>query len=102
MIPQWKSEEGPEANHALLDPIFWVHHAQIDRLWWRYQQRAPKNESMLDYQGPLSLDEHGWPSKTWDASLDDVFNMYGMGENITVRELMSTETEYLCYRYEDK
>jgi tyrosinase len=97
----WRVGRHAEANQDPLDPIFWVHHAQIDRLWWRYQQRAPANISILDYQGPLTLDEKGWPSQTWDASLDDEFNMWGMGPNITVREIMSTETDILCYRYPD-
>jgi tyrosinase len=34
---------------APADPIFWMHHANLDRLWWQWQNRAQgagKNPSL--------------------------------------------------------
>src|SRR5438552_4934937 len=32
------------------DPIFWMHHAQIDRVWWTWEAKFPQQEPAL--QGP--------------------------------------------------
>jgi tyrosinase len=26
---------------APCDPVFWMHHAEIDRIWWQWQQANP-------------------------------------------------------------
>jgi tyrosinase len=36
---------------AAADPIFWMHHANIDRIWWQWQQSAQgtgKNPNLAD------------------------------------------------------
>lgn len=88
-----------ETNSERSDPIFWVHHAQIDRLWWRWQMKEPVNRTTIAYEGPTTVDENGWPSLDWNATLQDVFPMYRMADDVSVAELMDTEGEILCYRY---
>lgn len=36
------------------DPIFWMHHANIDRLWWQWQQARPGLNPNLTGTGPDS------------------------------------------------
>jgi tyrosinase len=36
------------------DPIFWMHHANIDRLWWQWQQAHPGLNPNLTGTGPNS------------------------------------------------
>jgi len=36
------------------DPIFWMHHANIDRLWWVWQQANPGQNPSLTGTGPDS------------------------------------------------
>jgi len=73
------------------DPIFFLHHAQLDRLWWLWQLEDP--ERLFTYNGKAKdhLDH--------SASLDDPVNMNGLAPDVAVSEMMMTESSGLCYRY---
>ncbi|KAK8054973.1 hypothetical protein PG993_000200 [Apiospora rasikravindrae] len=76
------------------DPLFFLHHGQIDHLWWEWQQ---KNASRLeDYNGKAShLGEDG----DREVKLDDIVPMNGLAKDLTVREVMDTLHGELCYTY---
>jgi tyrosinase len=38
-------------------------------------------------------------NSTSRATLDDLLPLGGLGENLSARDVMSTETDLLCYRY---
>ncbi|KAK6850538.1 monooxygenase [Apiospora arundinis] len=63
------------------DPIFFLHHAQIDRLWTQWQQENPRRK------------EPG------EASLKDVMPYLDLVPDIKVSEVMSTQTSRICYTY---
>lgn len=87
------SQPGSDTPAKLLaDPVFYLHHAQLDRLWWLWQLRAP-NTQLWDYGGKPS------PKSTGVATLDDILPMGGLAPDIQVREIMETEGNILCYRY---
>jgi hypothetical protein len=45
---------------AAFDPIFWSHHAMIDRLWWLWQARNGNgNISTLARRGPGTIQFQG-------------------------------------------
>jgi hypothetical protein len=74
--------------YAARDPIFWVHHAQIDRLWEIWRRLGGKEPS--DKTNP----EH----KTW---LETAFKFYDVDANgapkpitITVEEFLKLDLEY--------
>ena len=72
------------------DPIFFLHHAQVDRLWWLWQQadlevRGMEYESGLDWMPPVGL--------------DDRLQMKGLAKDVRVRDVMSTTAGGLCYGY---
>lgn len=75
-----------------LDPLFFLHHTQLDRLWWLWQQRQPNN-GLNAYSG--HKERHSMEM----ASLDDVIEMRGLAPNVRVNEVMDIEGELLCYRY---
>lgn len=76
----------------LPDPIFFLHHTQLDRLWWTWQRsKAPGR--FLEYDGPKAKDSK------MGAGLDDLLNMAGLAEDISVSTVMSTEGGFLCYSY---
>ncbi|KAH9221982.1 hypothetical protein DL95DRAFT_421170 [Leptodontidium sp. 2 PMI_412] len=77
---------------AANDPIFFVHHAQIDRIWWKWQLESPSRR-LHEYEG-----KHMYNS-TGEASVDDVLVFGGLVEDIPVSKVMSTENGFLCYRY---
>jgi tyrosinase len=79
-----------------------VHHAQIDRLWWKWQHRKP-NGRIRDYDAInkdlKSLGKVGLVEMLPPVSLWDTLGLYGLGEDKRVKDVMSTETSLLCYKY---
>lgn len=71
---------------AARDPIFWLHHANIDRLWewWRRQ---------VDDQ-PLPLDEPRWMDQEFTFGRADVTT------TLKVRDIVTTTDAPLCYSYD--
>ncbi|KAI0432184.1 hypothetical protein F5Y09DRAFT_329878 [Xylaria sp. FL1042] len=74
---------------APYDPIFFLHHAQLDRLWFHWQLRMPG----------VRFKEYSGKGESRPASLDDTLPMGGLGRDIRVSDIMSTQTGGLCYRY---
>lgn len=74
------------------DPLFYVHHAQLDRMWWRWQQEDPRHRT-AEYEG-----KHMFNS-TDNATVNDMLLFGGFAEDIPVRDVMSTEGGLLCYKY---
>lgn len=76
----------------LLDPLFFLHHAQLDRLWWTWQ-KTDRGEKQTEYLGKAVR------NSTDLALTSDVIPMGGLAAHVQVSEILSTETELLCYRY---
>ena len=51
------------------DPVFWVVHSNVDRLWWEWQQRHPDSN-------PSDLDSIMTP---WSYTIRDTLDMYRFG-----------------------
>ncbi|GAW20959.1 hypothetical protein ANO14919_104720 [Xylariales sp. No.14919] len=73
------------------DPIFWLHHVQLDRLWWLWQREAPQ-QRLHDYKQHASEP----PRQT---SLGDMLHYGGLAEGVKVGQVMETENSLLCYKY---
>lgn len=76
-------------SYSANDPIFFVHHARVDEVWWAWQ--------MADW--PRRAYEF-LPSDGFTASLDDQLEYLGLVPNTTVRVVMDTLIPPLCYRYD--
>lgn len=86
-------------NKALMfrqDPLFFLHHGQIDRLWWMWQQEDLSVRSQ-DFSGIRILPTGEVASES--ASLFDILPMLGLAEDVAVQDVMSTNTTLLRYRY---
>ncbi|KAG8727093.1 hypothetical protein FRC11_013944 [Ceratobasidium sp. 423] len=76
------------------DPLFYLHHAQIDRVWALWQGR---NKTRLsDYAGNTIQNV-----TTNTALVSDMMTMLDLAENRTVESIMDTQANGLCYTYED-
>lgn len=78
---------------ASKDPIFYVHHAQLDHLWWQWQQEDI-DRRLVEYSG-----KHMHNSTAHDASIQSLLVYGGFTDDIPVSEVMNTEGGRLCYRY---
>lgn len=76
----------------IVDPLFFLHHAQLDRLWWMWQQRdLPRR--LTEYYGPTGM------NSSEKATLQDILSLGGLVDDVLVADIMDTEGGYLCYRY---
>lgn len=75
-----------------IDPVFFLHHTNLDRLWWAWQQANPQKR-LLEYVGKSS---HDSLSK---ATIEDIIPMGGLAPDVKVSEIMGTESGLLCYKY---
>jgi len=77
------------------DPNFWLHHAQIDRTWWIWQnQDISKREKAVS--GTLTIWDQP-PSR--NGTLDDWLDMGVLGTGNYIRNVASTTKGPLCYIY---
>jgi len=82
---------------APLDPLFWLHHCNIDRLWevWVQRQKALGNLNRNPKTGGLAS-AGGW--------LDEPFSFHdenGTSTTMTSKQVMDTRVPPLSYEYED-
>ncbi|RPB03291.1 Di-copper centre-containing protein [Choiromyces venosus 120613-1] len=87
------------------EPLFYLHHANLDRIWWKWQQDEP-SVRYSDISGPI---------RPWSNVLGPVyeglpygnvtldFEMYleRVAGTIKVRDVMNTMAGMLCYEYTD-
>ncbi|OAA73408.1 tyrosinase [Cordyceps fumosorosea ARSEF 2679] len=80
------------AMTAANDPLFFLHHANLDRLWWTWQRQGPRDRQM-QYLG-----QHMYNS-TGDARLDDMLMYDGFTADVPVYQVMDAERGLHCYTY---
>jgi tyrosinase len=79
-------------NTKSSDPIFFLHHAQLDRLWGLWQQVQPNNRT-FENTG------HHMLNSTGNASLKDRLFMDTLAVDVSVEDVMSIQGKDLCYDY---
>ena len=92
MVTPPKLEIHVISDNCMSDPIFFLHHTQIDRLWWQWQQKEP-SKRLKQYHGRSRSDLE------FDALLTDRLDMFGLAPSIKVQDVMDTEKNGLCYKY---
>ncbi|KAE9375970.1 Di-copper centre-containing protein [Stipitochalara longipes BDJ] len=73
------------------DPLFFLHHTQLDRLWWLWQKESPNR--IREYNGRMES------NSDQPASVNDRLPMDSLGVTIEVQDVLSTESSTLCYVY---
>ncbi|KAI0469858.1 hypothetical protein GGR56DRAFT_684258 [Xylariaceae sp. FL0804] len=84
------------------DPIFWLHHANIDRVWnswqradWETRQSEIGGGDVMGAYPFTFADENTTYS---NVTLDTVLQYDQIGDDITIGDVMDIETD-LCYTY---
>ena len=77
------------------EPAFWLHHAQIDRIWWIWQNQDIKNRQYA-VSGTITFFNNP-PSR--NGTMDDTINLGPSGADITLRDAMHTLGGKFCYIY---
>ncbi|KAL1627406.1 hypothetical protein SLS54_002331 [Diplodia seriata] len=80
------------------DPIFYMHHANLDRVWWSWQ--AMDLEARLtDISGPIYLMDYD-NAQGGNVTLDFPMTLGVNAENVTVGDVMDIKGGVLCYEYD--
>jgi tyrosinase len=72
------------------DPLFFPFHANVDRTWWLWQQQDPSKRN-VDFEGDAVF---GQP-----VSINDTLFFSDLYPDVTVRQVMTTNNDVLCYKY---
>ncbi|KAF9529259.1 putative tyrosinase [Crepidotus variabilis] len=89
-------DPGGDIFVSLGDPVFWLHHSMIDRVWWTWQNLDIPNRQYSISGGTSMFDfQHTSPN----ATLDDAIDLGVNGDPITNRDAMSTIAGPFCYIY---
>jgi len=71
------------------DPVFWLHHAFIDRIFRIWQNRDGARVNNIN-----GVDGGGNP-----LTLDTTVNVYDMRPTVQIRDILDTMSDKLCYKY---
>ncbi|EGX45737.1 hypothetical protein AOL_s00140g53 [Orbilia oligospora ATCC 24927] len=86
------------------DPAFWIHHSNLDRVWWSWQKL--KTANMQDFGGPSCLMDYYKPGETQkcaNATTDMPLNlgyadMIKANVGVKVKDVMNIRE--MCYDYD--
>lgn len=84
------------------DPIFHLHHANLDRLWWSWQKLNP-SVRLTDISGPLFLMDYE-NVKGGNVTLATALSVGVSAPDVTVGDVMDIAgcgtDGVLCYEYD--
>jgi tyrosinase len=77
------------------DPYFFLHHAQIDRTWWIWQNQDLKNRQNA-IAGTNTI--FNFPPSA-NTTLDDLIDLGVNAPALRIGNVMSTISDQFCYTY---
>ena len=85
------------------DPLFWLHHANLDRVWWSWQQLNPAAR-LTDISGPIMLMDYA-NAAGGNVTLDFPLTLGVSAPDTTVGAVMNVKAcgsdgGVLCYNYD--
>lgn len=90
---------------AALDPIFWLHHANIDRLWSKWMENCPDKTPSPNCQPEGCRDDCKYPpviTEWLKKTVEGFYDVNGTPISRQVINLLDTfNLQYLGYRYND-
>ncbi|KAJ7691048.1 Di-copper centre-containing protein [Mycena rosella] len=87
------------------EPIFWLHHGMVDRLWTQWQDKHPENKHAF-FGGSVEALENATYYKEFPNGAAPFFNLNstmpsdGLFPQPRIADVMSTTAGMLCYVYE--
>lgn len=75
-----------------VDPTFFLHHANVDRIWWIWQQLSPSH--FYEIGGPTSIYQ-----PTGNLTYDFPLLMGDLGPTVSVGDVMNIQNRANCFTY---
>jgi len=88
-------------SHSPNDPVFWLLHGQIDRIWAAWQAHDKRNRKAIAggvKQDLYDFDAHPIGTGT-PVTKDTIIYMSGIGPDKKIDDLFDITGGYLCYGY---
>ncbi|EOD48980.1 putative oligosaccharide translocation protein rft1 protein [Neofusicoccum parvum UCRNP2] len=86
-----------DAANSPGDPLFYLHHGNLDRILWEWQKRdLPARYSQVG--GPVEPFDYSGPNVTLDFEV----NIGRLAGNATLKDLLDIQGGTLCYGYESQ
>jgi len=77
---------------VLLDPLFYLHHAMLDKIWWNWQQSWPQR--MYEMTGRSTV----YPPFS-NVTLESPLYMPNLGPTVKIGDIMDIRSAPSCYTY---
>lgn len=74
------------------DPLFYLHHGNLDRIWWDWQQAEPSRLYEMTGRTTTIPPFH-------NATRDYPLVMDSLGQTVPIRDVMDIHSEPNCYTY---
>ncbi|KIJ50748.1 hypothetical protein M422DRAFT_44383 [Sphaerobolus stellatus SS14] len=81
------------------DPVFFLHHANLDRVWWSWQVRN-LNKRLTDISGPINYSDFT-NTIGGNVTLDFKMTLGVNAKDLTVGDTMDIRGESMCYLYDN-
>lgn len=82
------------ASNSPADPLFYLHHGNLDRVFWKWQQ-GDLERRLHEVGGPVTPFDYGGVNVTLEFEV----GMGPLAESVPLHELLDTEGGVLCYTY---
>lgn len=79
---------------TLTDPLFYLHHANIDRIFTLWQSQDP-SVRQNEVGGPITPFDYSGQNVTLDFEI----NIGKLAPNVTLKDVLDTQGNTLCYTY---
>jgi tyrosinase len=86
-----------DAYNSPGDPLFYLHHTNLDRLFYLWQQQDLSTR-LSDVSGPIIPFDYN-NAAGGNVTLDFEINLYPLTGNFKLGDLLDTTGTELCYEY---
>ena len=94
----WGGDPGGDVFNSPNDPLFWLHHGQIDRTWWIWQNLGETGPAARAFQIAGTRTIFNQPPSP-NATIDDLMDLGFNAPPSPLRDHVSSVAGPYCYIY---
>lgn len=79
-------------HYYVTDPLFYLHHANMDRIWWNWQAKSLATR-LSDISGPTTFEGATQVTLAFGLLISTI------GETLPIKSVMDIRASPMCYTY---